>query len=193
MAKGEVAFLDFSIFQVVIVSIVGPVLAGIGVLCVFFLPRIRLTAIVMNLISLSLFSLRFEFDAFPRYHLSLNYLLVLFSILALAADARLIRGFVRSRRQQGGWEKWRVEVESQNAWVVHKPLGSGGSYRVPGALLKSHRDYLGSDLGFHITGDRQADPVKGRYTVGDDGRVLLPADVEKGLRASGVVRFEVDG
>jgi len=121
----------------------------------------------------------------------LTFLFGFFLVLALTANVLWGRRFWALKVKEKKIPVRRVEIESENAWVVYKSPGERLLYVVPRPFLERHSDYIWSDLRFRIICDNDVDPIDGKFTINEKSQILLPEDLINKLQKSQMIRFEI--
>ncbi len=181
--------MDYVTLQLVAVAVLLPVLLALGFLYLLSTSHINLAAIILNLLTAIVGALRFTLILPQSYHGLLTFLFSFFLVLALTADVQWGRRFWALKAKKPIIS--RVEIESQNAWVVHKNPGERMTYRVPKPFFEHHPDYIWSDLKFRIICDNDVNPVEGKFTINEKSQIILPEDLISKLRKSQMIRFEI--
>lgn len=181
--------MDFTILQIVIISVVSPILLAVGILYILTTAQINAAGIAANSLAVAFGGLQFAFGGIPRVRGALTLSFCFFLALALTADTRLGRRYIAERKKKPIAR--RIEVESHNAWVVNKPADEEMVYRIPGVFLKNHPEYLGSDLQFRITCESSVDPFGGSFAVDGNANIAIPPNILPKLNESQMIRFEI--
>ena len=181
--------MDLALLQVVLISVLSPTLIAVGILYILTTAQINLAAIILNGVTILVGWLRFALYISQRYRASLTFLFVFFLILALTANVKLGRKFLAAKSKKRIVR--RVEIESQNAWVVYKTATEEMIYRVPKVFLKKHSDLLGSDVKFRITCENDIDPIEGTFTIDNRYQIGIPEHILGKLHSSQMIRFEI--
>ncbi|OGG54343.1 MAG: hypothetical protein A3F84_09280 [Candidatus Handelsmanbacteria bacterium RIFCSPLOWO2_12_FULL_64_10] len=181
--------MDLSVLQVVVISVLSPVSIAAGILCIITTANVNLAALVTNLLAVTLGGLRFVLDVSPRYRLSLTFLFILFLILALTADIRWGRKVLTHQKTR--IRPTRIEIESAQAWVVHKSPDERWAYRLPKPFLKNRGDDHWSDLKLRITCDHDVTPIEGSFAIGEKAQIMFPPHILSQINQGQMIRFEI--
>jgi hypothetical protein len=181
--------MNFAALQVVLISVLSPILIAAGILYVLTTAQINLTAIALNFGTILVGWLRFALDISQRYRASLTFLFVVFLVLALTANIQVGRKYISAKKKKPVVS--RIEFEPPNAWVVYKGADERRIYKFPKAFLKNHNDLAGSDVNLRITCENDINPIEGTFTIDEKYQIIIPENILSILHSSQMIRFEI--
>ena len=201
--------------EIAVIAILSPILLAAAILYLLSTANLSISAISLNLLTVTMGGLRFGIDLPGYYNGIVTVLFAFFLILAIVANTRLVfqtsgskvpkRAAVRKRSSKPQPvphvptaepsipkpDEKNIRILTSTSWLVRNEWGDIRVYTVPEAVIEGDETLPGSDKKFRIVYEEGAEPVEDTFTISQNLQILLPPDLIDRFQTCELIRFEI--